>query len=140
MNSVATFQNTESLTAFTPVAALVVAALAFLVSLTTLILSIRNRRLDLDRQKINDRRIRVWGILCSDAGSRSVEALDQTDNKTVNRLNFLKRTATQLDQAGAPELATKLRAVIENATWPTPDIAATNARRAFFDGVKGFMG
>ncbi|HEX6942032.1 MAG TPA: hypothetical protein VF128_03830 [Gemmatimonadaceae bacterium] len=49
----------------------------------------------------------------------------------MNRLNVLKRTATQLEQAGAPELATKLRAVIGNATWPTPDVEATSARRAF---------
>jgi hypothetical protein len=108
------------------------------ISLNALIVSWRNRKLDIDREKAFQIRARVWDILNGDAGSRSISALDQSDGKTENRIKLLRRTADQLKIAGELTLGGQLESLL-GETWPKADEKSRKAREDFYKAVAVFM-
>jgi hypothetical protein len=110
------------------VAALVVSALALVVSAATFIYARRDRRRD-----------RVWKILTeSPANLRTVDALDEEPSPGT-RLTMLQRTASSLDAAGAKSLGDALRKVCDHPWGTQTTEEARTDRDTFKSLVTEFM-
>jgi hypothetical protein len=116
----------------------VAAVSSVVISIIALLVSLKNRKVDIAREQENALKSRVWELLSSDAGSRSVDALDKQDGKTANPIELLARTAKQLEQAGAAALAGRLTAVTAKS-WSPPSPDAIGAREEFCKAVSDFM-
>ena len=114
-----------------------IAVLAVIISLFALVVSLINRRADIDRLNKYRTRDKVWNLLTSSAGLRSIEALAKEDGKTEKRVEMLRRTATQLKTAGAKSLGDELESLLHN-TWPSGK-GTTAAKEEFLDSVNDYM-
>jgi hypothetical protein len=116
-----------------------VATAAAAISFFALLLSLRNRREDLAREEAYQVRSRVWEILDREPGLRTILALDACDGQTPKRVELLRRTADQLDVAGAPVLARNLREVLDQPWGEPMGEAPETARRDFVESASQFM-
>jgi hypothetical protein len=111
---------------------------AAFISLTALIVSLRNRKADIAREEAYLIRSRVWEILNGEPGFRTVSALDEADDKTDQRIKLLRRTAAQLKLAGAFSLGCQLDNLLDGA-WPKADEKTQRAREDFCKAATDFM-
>jgi hypothetical protein len=109
----------------------VVAPIATAISVVALVVSLRNRRSDIAREEAYQVRARVWTILDREPGLRTVLALHEPDGKTDDRVSYLRRTAAQVEIAGAPRLAHELADVLDQP-WGIGTIAQSLSTRAAF--------
>lgn len=116
-----------------------ISIVAVLISLVALAISLRNRKLDIDRQKKLRIQTHVWDIINTSPGYRTILALDDTDGKTADRIKYLKRTAEQLKIAGAPDLAKQLENLLDETPWPNADQKAIKDRDDFQKAIAEFM-
>jgi hypothetical protein len=115
------------------------AIVAVVISLTSLMMSLINRKQDIAREEAYRIRARVWEILNGEPGSRSISALDQSDGKTGTRIELLRRTAEQLKLAGALDLGSHLESFLSRTTWPNADEKSRKAREEFRRAAAEFM-
>jgi hypothetical protein len=108
------------------------------ISLTALVVSLRNRKLDIAREEAYRIRARVWEILSGAAGYRTITALNEPDGKTNDRIKLLRRTAEQLKIAGALALGGQLDSVLDGQ-WPNADVRSARAREDFCKAAAEFM-
>jgi len=113
--------------------------IAVVISLTSIMMSLINRKQDIAREEAYRIRARVWEILNGEAGSRSMSALDQSDGKTGIRIELLRRTAEQLKLAGALDLGSHLESFLSRTTWPHADEKSRKAREEFRTAAAEFM-
>jgi hypothetical protein len=111
---------------------------AAVISLTALLVSLKNRKADIAREEAYLIRSRVWEILNGEPGFRTVSALDEPDDKTDQRIKLLRRTAAQLKLAGASRLGCKLENLLDGA-WPRADEKSQSARKDFRKAATDFM-
>lgn len=116
----------------------IAAAFASAIALAALIVSLLNRRGDIEREEQYRIRTRVWELLNGEPGLRTVQALDESDGKTNTRIKLLRRTAVQLKAAGAESLGRNLETVLDGS-WPDPGEELLSARATFVDCVTKFM-
>lgn len=115
------------------------AAAAAVISLLALLFSLRNRRADIAREEAYRVRARVWEILDREPGLRTVLALEEDDGQADKRLRLLRRTADQLDVAGAAALGQDLREVLEQAWGADTTERSQLARASFVDSARRLM-
>lgn len=82
---------------------------------------------------------RVSETLNGESGIRSVDALDEDDGQTSRRLTLLRRTANQLDIAGAPALENLLRETLSQPWGAEATAQSLAAREAFQQAVQDFL-
>jgi hypothetical protein len=86
---------------------------------------------------IDEKQRRVWEILNSQTGIRTVRALEKADGKTGTRIQYLRGTVDQLNVAGAQELASKLELVLGHS-WPQGSQGSREAIANFLTAAKEF--
>jgi hypothetical protein len=116
-----------------------ISIVAVLISLVALVISLRNRKLDIDRQKKLRIQTQVWEIINTPTGYRTILALDDSDGKTAERIKYLKKTAEQLKIAGAPELAKQLENLLDETRWSSADQKIIRDRNDFQKAISEFM-
>ena len=115
------------------------ASAAAVISLVALLFSLRNRSADIAREEAYRVRARVWEILSGEPGLRTILALDEDDGGHEKRIKFLGRTSEQLDVAGAAQLGTKLRDLLEQSWGPNATQQSLTTRRDFVRSATEFM-
>jgi hypothetical protein len=110
------------------VAPLVVSVAALCLALASFVFARRDRTRD-----------RVWDLLQQgNGGTRSIDALSHDEDQTI-RVVMVKRTANQLELAGAKSLGEALKHVCSQP-WGTETTAeSTQAREEFRESVVRFM-
>jgi hypothetical protein len=116
-----------------------IAIAAALISLAALTIAIYNGRADRAMHKANARKARVWEILSGQAGTRTIDALEKDDGQTSQRIDFLSRTAGQLDAADASSLANQLRDLLSKPWGAGTTSESREARDALIKAVRAFM-
>jgi hypothetical protein len=115
------------------------ATAAALISLIAILISLRNRSADIAREEAYRVRARVWEILNTEPGLRTVLALDEDDGNSEKRVKLLGRTCAQLEFAGAGILGSQLREVLEQGWGPKTTQNSLSIRRDFIDSTSEFM-
>jgi hypothetical protein len=115
------------------------AAAAAVISLVALLSSLRNRRADIAREEAYRVRARVWEVLDREPGLRTVLALDESDGQADKRVKLLRRTADQLDVAGAAMLGSNLREVLKHPWGADTTEGSRAARSEFINSAKELM-
>jgi hypothetical protein len=95
-----------------------------------------------ERAEAADIRARVWAIMSTEPGVRTVLALDDYKDKTIEpdkRLKLLKRTADVLRAAGASDVGKSLDGVLDQKWSDPPSPEALKRRSAFIDSMTEFM-
>lgn len=116
-----------------------ISIVAIIVSLVALAVSLFTRKRDIDRDKKLRIQAQVLEIVNSNAGYRTILALEDRDGKTAERIKYLRRTAEQLKVAGAPELGKQLESFLDETRWPDAGEQTKKAREDFQQAVVDFL-
>lgn len=116
-----------------------ISVVAIIVSLAALAVSLFTRKRDIDRDKKLRIQAQVLQVVSSNAGYRTILALDDRDGKTAERIKYLRRTAEQLKIAGAPELGKQLESFLDETRWPDAGEQTKKAREDFQQAVADFL-